>query len=207
MLARIPCSHCNNQWCLPAFFARDLTLRVCTRNTCVGVQGKMIKAAKAEALIRRVLRTTPPGLFQHMMRTINSQVLVLLDTRRSGYVDLALMIMCLLALWCVAAAPASTACTAHALPAAATGVARAQTVGQLVVGMHPARLSQRCPRGGAPARSLPRDAVAQPERAHHAARRIRLRGRAAGVWRRRLAYKLAPRLRLDPMFMPLQAAF
>ena len=34
----------------------------------------MIKAAKAEALIRRVLAHTPPGLFQHMMRTINSQV-------------------------------------------------------------------------------------------------------------------------------------
>lgn len=34
----------------------------------------MIKAAKAEALIRRVLAQTPPGLFQHMMRTINSQV-------------------------------------------------------------------------------------------------------------------------------------
>lgn len=62
-------------------------------------QGKMIKAAKAEALVRRVLSHTPPGLFQHMMRTINSQVLVLLDTRRSGYVDLALLIMCLLALW------------------------------------------------------------------------------------------------------------
>ena len=88
----------------------------------------MIKAAKAEALIRRVLQSTPPGLFQHMMRTINSQVrlpaavrsmqgracppcfstasfsapwqvLVLLDTKRSGYVDLALLIMCLLALW------------------------------------------------------------------------------------------------------------
>lgn len=126
----------------------------------------MIKAAKAEALIRRVLAQTPPGLFQHMMRTINSQVgaqgagrqhaagwlgqrslaallalltacgcccrelcmpsttatrapshpptiqrlrtihlpvhlqvLVLLDTRRTGYVDLALLIMCLLALW------------------------------------------------------------------------------------------------------------
>ena len=39
-------------------------------------QGKMIKAAKAEALVRRVLHSTPPGLFQHMMRTINSQVLL-----------------------------------------------------------------------------------------------------------------------------------
>jgi hypothetical protein len=38
------------------------------------LQGKMIKAAKAEALVRRVLQSTPPGLFQHMMRTINSQV-------------------------------------------------------------------------------------------------------------------------------------
>lgn len=38
------------------------------------LQGKMIKAAKAEALTRRVLQSTPPGLFQHMMRTINSQV-------------------------------------------------------------------------------------------------------------------------------------
>lgn len=27
------------------------------------------------------------------------QVLVLLDTRRSGYIDLAMLIMCLLALW------------------------------------------------------------------------------------------------------------
>lgn len=27
------------------------------------------------------------------------QVLILLDTRRSGYVDLALLVMCLLALW------------------------------------------------------------------------------------------------------------
>jgi hypothetical protein len=67
-------------------------------NCSRGKKGKMIKAAKAEALIRRVLAQTPPGLFQHMMRTINSQVLVLLDTRRSGYVDLALLIMCLLAL-------------------------------------------------------------------------------------------------------------
>ena len=41
--------------------------------TCC-LQGKVIKAAKAEALIRRVLQSTPPGLFQHMMRTINSQV-------------------------------------------------------------------------------------------------------------------------------------
>lgn len=61
-------------------------------------KGKMIKAARAEALIRKVLSKTASGLFQHMMRTINSQVLVLLDTRRSGYVDLALLIMCLLAL-------------------------------------------------------------------------------------------------------------
>jgi hypothetical protein len=38
------------------------------------LQGKMIKAAKAEALIRKVMHSTPPGLFQHMMRTINSQV-------------------------------------------------------------------------------------------------------------------------------------
>lgn len=34
----------------------------------------MIKAAKAELLIRRVMQHTPPGLFQHMMRTVNSQV-------------------------------------------------------------------------------------------------------------------------------------
>ena len=38
------------------------------------LQGKMIKAAKAEALIPKVMHSTPPGLFQHMMRTINSQV-------------------------------------------------------------------------------------------------------------------------------------
>ena len=38
------------------------------------LQGKLIKAAKAEALIRKVMHSTPPGLFQHMMRTINSQV-------------------------------------------------------------------------------------------------------------------------------------
>lgn len=30
---------------------------------------------------------------------LRAQVLVLLDTKRSGYVDLALLIMCLLALW------------------------------------------------------------------------------------------------------------
>lgn len=34
----------------------------------------LIKAAKAESLIRKVLQHTPPGIFQHMMRTIQSQV-------------------------------------------------------------------------------------------------------------------------------------
>lgn len=37
-------------------------------------QGKQIKVAKSEALLRRVLAQTPPGLFQHMMRTVHSQV-------------------------------------------------------------------------------------------------------------------------------------
>lgn len=37
------------------------------------LQGKQIKTAKAEALLRRILSSTPPGLFQHMMRTMNSQ--------------------------------------------------------------------------------------------------------------------------------------
>lgn len=40
--------------------------------TMDSLQG-MIKVAKAESLLRRMLARTPPGLFQHMMRTVNSQ--------------------------------------------------------------------------------------------------------------------------------------
>lgn len=38
-------------------------------------------------------------LIQEALPFAPPQVLDLLDTRRSGYVDLALLIMCLLALW------------------------------------------------------------------------------------------------------------
>ena len=112
----------------------------------------MVKVAKAESLLRRMLQRTPAGLFQHMMRTVNSQVrtqeepqhgrrsaerdhpdrsplktqmppnrmaptrprrhthpptlrcalvqvLGPLDPTRTGYVDLAALLMALVALW------------------------------------------------------------------------------------------------------------
>lgn len=43
------------------------------------------------------LLTHPTSTYHH--HHPHAQVLDLLDTRRSGYVDLALLIMCLLALW------------------------------------------------------------------------------------------------------------
>lgn len=60
--------------CCPFKCGTSLTLHITRPISIVPLQGKMIKAAKAEALVRRVLSHTPPGLFQHMMRTINSQV-------------------------------------------------------------------------------------------------------------------------------------
>eukprot|EP00887_Chlorella_sp_A99_P005760 scaffold1.g5760.t1 len=75
----------------------DLLAEATDANISHSKRGKMIKVTKAEALVRRVLASTPPAKFQHMMRTINSQVLVLLDTKRTGYVDLALLLACLVA--------------------------------------------------------------------------------------------------------------
>lgn len=75
----------------------DLLTEANDSNVSRSKRGKMIKVAKAEALVRRVLRSTPPSKFQHMMRTINSQLLVLLDTKRTGYVDLAQLLMVLVA--------------------------------------------------------------------------------------------------------------
>jgi tetratricopeptide (TPR) repeat protein len=59
---------------------------------------KMIKAGKAETLLRRLMPHTPPGIFQHMMRTFNSQILGPLDAGKKGYVDLGILLMVLVGL-------------------------------------------------------------------------------------------------------------
>jgi tetratricopeptide (TPR) repeat protein len=59
---------------------------------------KMIKVGKAETLLRRLMPHTPPGIFQHMMRTFNSQILGPLDAGKKGYVDLGILLMVLIGL-------------------------------------------------------------------------------------------------------------
>ncbi|GAB4816154.1 hypothetical protein N2152v2_003200 [Parachlorella kessleri] len=76
----------------------DLLAEAVDENAALGRKGKQIRVAKAEALLRRILATTPAGLFQHMMRTIHSQVLAQLDQDRSGFVDLAKLLTLLVAL-------------------------------------------------------------------------------------------------------------
>lgn len=59
---------------------------------------KMIKVGKAETLLRRLMPHAPPGIFQHMMRTFNSQILGPLDAGKKGYVDLGILLMVLVGL-------------------------------------------------------------------------------------------------------------
>lgn len=68
------------------------------KNCARGKKGKMIKVNKTEGLLRRLLSHTHSGIFQHMMRTFNSQVLAPLDLKKKEYVDLGVLLMVLVAL-------------------------------------------------------------------------------------------------------------
>ena len=126
-------------------------------------QGRAIKVTRAEALLRRVLASAPAVLFQHLMRTVSSCVLAPLDTRRSGYVDLGLLLSSLLAL-CdeplgerLAAAYGVAAWRAHGAPVtrgdALDYVAALRVRGRLVGGARP--LGSAGWVGGVPGEALP----------------------------------------------------
>lgn len=118
----------------------------------------MIKAARAEALIRKVLSKTASGLFQHMMRTINSQV------GGEGQISVTAPLPGVLAGWfgfgCMAAAALHAASSIHSPRATTHSTAGAGAAGHAAQRLRGPRPAHHVPAGAVVSHCLVRVACA-----------------------------------------------